>query len=62
MFGMVFLPDPLYLQIKKEAFHHGVMTKPQVCPTIAFMAHAAHQAMLGQQRLMLGACVLRAPV
>ena len=31
-------------------------------PAIAFAAHAAHQAMLGQQRLMLSAGVLRAPV
>ena len=44
--GVVLLPDPLHLQVQKEALHNGVV------PTISFAAHAANQAMLFQQCLM----------
>ena len=50
--GKVALPDPLHLQIQEEALHHSVI------PTIALSAHAAHQAMRLQQRLVRSAGVL----
>ena len=53
MIGIVLLPNPLHLQIQEETFHDGVV------PTVTLAAHAADQAMFGQQRLMLAACVLR---
>ena len=54
--GVVTLPDAFHLQIQEEALHHRVI------PTIAFAAHAAHEAMFCQQRLMRATRVLRAPV
>ena len=54
--GVVALPDPLHLQAQEEALHHRVI------PTIAFAAHAAHEAMVFQQRLMRITRVLRATV
>ena len=54
--GVVLLPNPLHLQIQEEALHYRVV------PAVALAAHAAHQAMRGQQRPMFSAGVLRAPV
>ena len=52
--GIAFLPDPLHLQTQEEARHHRVI------PAVALSAHAAHQAMRCQQRLMRATRVLRA--
>ena len=54
--GVVALPHPLHLQIQEEALHHGVI------PAVALAAHAADQAVFGQQRLMHGAGVLAAAI
>ena len=52
LIGIVLVPDPLHLQIQEEAFHDSVI------PTISFSAHAAHQAVLDQQRPVFSAGVL----
>ena len=54
--GVVLLPYPLHFQVEEETLYHGVV------PTIALAAHTARKAVLLQQRLMLVAGVLRAPV
>ena len=41
LIGIILLPNPLHLQIKKEMFHNRVV------PAISFAAHAADQAMSG---------------
>ena len=50
--GIVTLPDTLHFEVQEEALHHRVI------PAIAFAAHAADKAVLGQQRRMHGAGVL----
>ena len=54
--GVVALPNTLHLQVQEEALRHRVI------PTIAFTAHAADQAMFGQQLLTHGAGVLTAAI
>ena len=48
MNGLDLLPDPLHLQVQKEALHDGVVAKPQACPAVAFAAHAANQAVFSR--------------
>ena len=50
--GIVTLPNTLHFELQEEALHHRVI------PAVALAAHAANQAVLGQQRLMQGAGVL----
>ncbi len=50
--GIVLLPNPLHFQIQEETLHCRVI------PAVGPAAHAAQQAMLFQQRLMLSAGVL----
>ena len=54
VFGEVLLPDPLRLQVQKEALHDGDI------PAVAFTSHAADQSEFLQQTLMQRAGVLRA--
>ena len=56
MIGIVLLPDPLHFQVQVQTLHDCVI------PTIAFAAHAAHKAMLVEQRLVFSAGVLCASV
>ena len=51
---VVFLPDPFHFKIQEEALHHSVI------PAVAFSAHATHQSMLFEQRLMHATRVLHA--
>jgi hypothetical protein len=50
--GVVALPNALHLQVQKEPLHQCVV------PTIPFAAHAAANAMLGEQSLIFGAGIL----
>jgi hypothetical protein len=54
--GVIALPDAFHFEVQEEALHDRVV------PTITFAAHAAHQAVLRQQRLMQRAGVLAATV
>ena len=58
--GIVFLLNPLHLQIQEDALHHRAFFV--IYPTIAVAAHAAHQAIFFQQLLVLSAGILRSPV
>ena len=58
--GIVFLPNPLPLQIQEEAVYDGACFV--IYPTATVAAQGADQAIFGQQRLMLDACVLRSTV
>ena len=53
---VVFLPDLFHVKVQEEALHHSVI------PPVAFSAHATHQSMLFEQRLMRAFRVLDARV
>ena len=54
LIGIVSLPDPFHLEIQEKAFGDGIV------PAIALTTHAAYEAMLSQQGLVLVAGILTA--
>jgi hypothetical protein len=54
MVGIVTLPHAFHFQVQKKALHHGII------PAVAPAAHAAADAVLIEQALILQACILAA--